>query len=239
MKSESVRSSREKRVRSTPGRSSSLKDEAARLEEILARFAQQNPDPKCELYYETPFQLLVAVVLSAQATDVSVNKAMREPFSNGLDAYGILKLGVDGFLAIIRSIGLAPTKAKNVLALSRIVVDRYAGSIPRTREELEDLPGVGRKTANVILGEIYREPTLAVDTHVFRVGARLGWHAQKTPETAERELLQRIEAKHLPNAHHWLILHGRYVCKAQNPQCQTCIVSDLCPTFASATPAKA
>jgi len=232
MKSDSLRSNSERRVRSTRGRTSSVKGDAERLDEILKRFAKLNPHPKCELYYETPFQLLVAVVLSAQATDVSVNKAMREPFTRGLDARGILQLGVDGFLAMIRSIGLAPTKAKNVLALSRIVVDQYAGGIPRTREDLEALPGVGRKTANVILGEIYREPTLAVDTHVFRVGARLGWHKQKTPEAAERELLARIDAKHLPNAHHWLILHGRYVCKAQNPQCHACIVSDLCPSFA-------
>ncbi len=200
----------------------------ARVDEILARLRVSNPDPRCELYYETPFQLLVSVVLSAQATDKSVNDAMRSLYEQGLTPKDILALGEQGFLAKIRRIGLAPTKSKNVLKLSKIIQEQYADKIPNTREELEALPGVGRKTANVILGEIFREPTIAVDTHVFRVTARLGLHKEPTPEKAEIKLLSIIDKKWLPMAHHWFILHGRYTCLARTPKCDACVLTDIC-----------
>ena len=200
----------------------------ARVDEVLARLRVSNPDPRCELYYETPFQLLVSVVLSAQATDKSVNDAMRSLYEQGLTPKDILALGEQGFLAKIRRIGLAPTKSKNVLKLSKIIHEQYADKIPNTREELEALPGVGRKTANVILGEIFREPTIAVDTHVFRVTARLGLHKEPTPEKAEIKLLSIIDKKWLPMAHHWFILHGRYTCLARSPKCDGCVLTDIC-----------
>lgn len=198
------------------------------MDEILARLRALNPDPRCELYYETPFQLLVSVVLSAQATDKSVNDAMRSLYEQGLAPADILGMGEQGFLTKIRRIGLAPTKSKNVLKLTKIIHDQYADKIPQTREELEALPGVGRKTANVILGEIFREPTIAVDTHVFRVTARLGLHRETTPEKAETKLLSVIDKKWLPMAHHWFILHGRYTCLARSPKCASCALADLC-----------
>lgn len=201
------------------------------VEQLIERFRAETPEPRCELYYETPFQLLVSVALSAQATDKSVNQAMRAQYEAGFTADTVLALGEAGFLARIRSIGLAPTKAKNVHKLAGIVKANYGGDIPRTREELEALPGVGRKTANVILGEIYREPTIAVDTHVFRVSRRLGLHDEATPEKCEQVLLDLIDKKHLPDAHHWLILHGRYRCKAVKPDCEGCPVKDLCPSL--------
>jgi endonuclease-3 len=207
---------------------SSAKSLPARVDEILARLRLSNPDPRCELYYETPFQLLVSVVLSAQATDKSVNEAMRPLYEKDLTPSDILSMGELGFLEKIRRIGLAPTKSKNVLKLSKIIHEQYADEIPRTREELEALPGVGRKTANVILGEIFREPTIAVDTHVFRVTARLGLHKESTPEKAEHKLLSMIDKKWLPMAHHWFILHGRYTCLARNPKCTSCVLADLC-----------
>jgi endonuclease-3 len=207
----------------------------ARVDEILTRLRISNPDPRCELYYETPFQLLVSVVLSAQATDKSVNEAMRKLYENGLSPADILEMGETGFLQKIRRIGLAPTKSKNVLKLSKIVHETYADHIPRTREELEALPGVGRKTANVILGEIYREPTIAVDTHVFRVTARLGLHNEASPEKSEMKLLSIIDKKWLPMAHHWFILHGRYTCLARAPKCEDCVLSDLCAFRRSTT----
>ena len=198
------------------------------MDTILSRLQTIDPNPRCELYYETPFQLLVSVVLSAQATDKSVNAAMTDLYKSGFGAPEILALGEKGFLEKIRRIGLAPTKAKNVLKLTNIIHERYHDEIPRSREELEALPGVGRKTANVILGEIFREPTIAVDTHVFRVTARLGLHKETTPEKAERELLRIIDLKWLPMAHHWFILHGRYTCLARSPKCGECAIRDLC-----------
>jgi endonuclease-3 len=195
---------------------------------ILSRLKTLNPDPRCELYYETPFQLLVSVVLSAQATDKSVNAAMADLYKSGLGVKEILALGEAGFLEKIRKIGLAPTKAKNVLKLTKIIHETYQGEIPTTREKLEALPGVGRKTANVILGEIFREPTIAVDTHVFRVTARLGLHKEKTPEKSELVLLKIIDPKWLPMAHHWFILHGRYTCLARGPKCGECPLRDMC-----------
>ena len=173
-------------------------------------------------------QLLVSVVLSAQATDKSVNSAMADLYKSGLGVKEILALGEAGFLEKIRKIGLAPTKAKNVLKLTKIIHETYHDEIPRTREDLEALPGVGRKTANVILGEIFREPTIAVDTHVFRVTARLGLHKEKTPEKAELVLLKIIDPKWLPMAHHWFILHGRYTCLARGPKCGECPLRDMC-----------
>jgi endonuclease-3 len=212
------------------GRSSSksISSKKARVEDILTRLRALNPDPHCELYYETPYQLLVSVVLSAQATDKSVNDAMTVLYKNGLTVDDVLAMGEAGFLAKIRRIGLAPTKAKNVLKLSKIIKEQYKGQIPRTREELEDLPGVGRKTANVILGEIFREPTIAVDTHVYRVSQRLGLQKESSPEKAELKLLQIIDPKWLPMAHHWFILHGRYTCTARNPKCDTCTLYEIC-----------
>ncbi len=210
------------------------KKRSAHTRAILDRLQEAMPDARCELTYQTPYQLLVSVVLSAQTTDKMVNRVMEPLYEQGFTPDTVLKLGAEGFLEKIRSIGLAPTKAKNVYKLSQIIQDRYQGEIPRTREQLEDLPGVGRKTANVILGEIFREPTLAVDTHVFRVGQRLGLHDEKTPEKAELELLQLIDRSYLPAAHHWLILHGRYTCKAIKPLCDQCLLSDLCPSVKKA-----
>lgn len=210
---------------------------SATIEALMQRFAKAMPDAKCELYYETPYQLLVSVVLSAQATDKSVNLAMTPLHQKGLRPETVVEMGEAGFLKHIKSIGLAPTKARNVLKLSQILLEKYQGEIPRTREELEALPGVGRKTANVILGEIYGEPTLAVDTHVFRVGQRLGLHKEPSPEKAEQRLLKVIPRKYLPKAHHWLILHGRYHCTARKPDCKSCIVTDLCPSSGKIAPA--
>ncbi len=206
------------------------KNPKTRVDEILTRLAQANPNPHCELYYETPYQLLVSVVLSAQATDKSVNEAMTALYQDGLSVDDVLALGEAGFLSKIRRIGLAPTKAKNVLKLSALIRDKFGGSIPHSREDLEALPGVGRKTASVILGEIFKEPTLAVDTHVYRVTKRLGLQREATPEKAETRLLKIIEPRWLPMAHHWFILHGRYTCTARNPKCDNCVLYELCPS---------
>jgi endonuclease-3 len=201
----------------------------SRADWILSRLRSLNPNPRCELYYKTPFQLLVSVVLSAQATDKSVNAAMRPLYDDDLTPADILALGEVQFLEKIRRIGLAPTKAKNVLKLAKIIHEKYGDTIPTTRSELESLPGVGRKTASVILGEIFREPTIAVDTHVFRVTSRLGLHKESTPEKAEQKLLAIIDKKWLPMAHHWFILHGRYTCLARAPKCAECVLHDDCP----------
>lgn len=198
------------------------------IKNCCKKWEKLNPDPRCELFYLSPYQLLVSVVLSAQTTDKMVNKAMESVYKKGFNPKIALKLGAEGIYKIIKSIGLAPTKSKNVYKLSQIILDLFDGEIPRTREDLESLPGVGRKTANVILGEIYGEPTLAVDTHVFRVSKRLGLHKEKDPKKAELKLLDLIEPKLLPKAHHWFILHGRYTCKARKPSCDTCVLNDLC-----------
>jgi endonuclease-3 len=197
--------------------------------ELFERFRAALPEPRCELTYQTPFQLLVSVVLSAQTTDKMVNRCMEPLYAGPFGPNDVLRLGEAGFLAKIKSIGLAPTKARNVLRLASLLAERHGGEVPRTRAELEALPGVGRKTANVILGEIWREPTLAVDTHVFRVTRRLGLQNEPTPEKCEQILLDLIDPRYLPDGHHWLILHGRYTCKAQNPACGHCVVADLCP----------
>ncbi len=201
------------------------------LSKMMKRFRKAMPDPRCELYYETPYQLLVSVVLSAQTTDKMVNACMRSQYEKGFGIDDVLQMGQEGLLQKIRSIGLAPTKSKNVFRLSEILKERHASEIPDNRHDLEALPGVGRKTANVILGELFRQPTIAVDTHVFRVGRRLGLHDEKTPEKAEKALLDMIDPKFLPDAHHWFILHGRYTCKALNPDCKKCVIKDLCPSL--------
>jgi endonuclease-3 len=229
------------RIPASPVKKKSSKELSARADEILLRLKKLNPNPHCELYYETPYQLLLSVVLSAQATDKSVNAAMTDLYKNGLTVDHVIGMGEKGFLEKIRRIGLAPTKAKNSVKLSQIIKDKFNGEIPTTREDLESLPGVGRKTASVILGEIFREPTLAVDTHVFRVTRRLGLHKNPTPEKAEQKLLSVINPKWLPMAHHWFILHGRYTCLARGPKCDLCTLNDLCTSkdkVTSQTPAK-
>ncbi len=188
------------------------------------------PDPGCELYYETPFQLLVAVVLSAQTTDLMVNRCVKALFIAGLNPQTIVSWGEERLLAYIRPIGLAPTKARNIVKLAQRIIEEFAGEVPSSRLALESLPGVGRKTANVVLGEIFGLPTLAVDTHVFRVSARLGLQREKTPEKAEQALLKIIEPQLLPKLHHQLIHHGRYTCKAQKPRCAECCLAEFCPS---------
>jgi endonuclease-3 len=212
-------------------KSKSLTALTKRADEILQTLKLQNPHPRCELFYLSPYQLLVSVVLSAQATDKSVNEAMTQIYKDGLTPDDVLAMGEEKFLAKIRRIGLAPTKAKNVLKLTRIIKDQYGGEIPDKRVDLEALPGVGRKTANVILGEIFREPTLAVDTHVYRVTTRLELQKETTPEKAEAKLMKIVAPHWLPDAHHWFILLGRYTCVARNPKCEQCVLNTekLCP----------
>jgi endonuclease-3 len=202
---------------------------AARTETIFERLAAANPTPKGELQYINPFTLLVAVVLSAQATDAGVNKATPALFAIANTPEKMAALGVEQVTDLIKSIGLYRTKAKNVIALSRAIVERHGGETPRNREELEALPGVGRKTANVVLNTVFGEPTLAVDTHVFRVANRLNIAPGKTPREVEDGLMRVVPDRFLPHAHHWLILHGRYVCIARKPLCGVCVLVDLCP----------
>ncbi len=194
--------------------------------EIFKRLQAANPNPTTELEYCTPFELLVAVVLSAQATDKSVNVATRKLFPVTPDK--ILELGVNALEKYIQSIGLYRTKAKNLVALSKILVEEHGGEVPATREALERLPGVGRKTANVVLNTAYGQPTVAVDTHIFRVANRTGLAPGKDPREVEDRLLKFTPPEFLKNAHHWLILHGRYVCLARKPGCPQCLIRDLC-----------
>jgi endonuclease-3 len=198
------------------------------VEEIFRRFAAASPEPKGELEYVNPFTLLVAVVLSAQATDVGVNKATRGLFRVASTPRQMLALGEGGLQERIKTIGLYRNKAKNVIALSQRLIGEHGGEVPREREALEALPGVGRKTANVVLNTAFGEPTLAVDTHVFRVAHRLGLAEGGTPLEVEQGLVKVIPQEYMRHAHHWLILHGRYVCQARKPRCDVCIVSDLC-----------
>ena len=200
----------------------------AQIKEMFARLAARDPSPKTELDYLNPFTLLVAVVLSAQATDVGVNKATPGLFARADTPAKMVKLGEAGIRERIKTIGLFNTKAKNVLRLSEILVERYGGTVPRDRESLESLPGVGRKTANVVLNVAFGEPTIAVDTHIFRVGNRTGLAPGKTPDAVEAKLMKAVPAKYRQHAHHWLILLGRYVCKARKPDCPACIIRDLC-----------
>ena len=196
--------------------------------EMFTRLREFNPQPTTELDYTTPFELLVAVILSAQATDVGVNKATRRLYRNANTPQAILDLGEEGLKRHISSIGLFNAKAKNVIATCRILVDRHGGEVPREREALEALPGVGRKTANVILNTAFGEPTIAVDTHIFRVANRTGLAKGSNVREVEDKLLRVVPAEFRQDAHHWLILHGRYVCKARKPDCPACLIRDLC-----------
>lgn len=208
------------------------------IREFYRRLAETRPVPKTELEFINPFTLLIAVVLSAQATDVGVNKATPALFELADTPKKMLALGEERIVELIRTIGLFRTKAKNVIALSRLLVEQHHGEVPRDRAGLEALPGVGRKTANVVLNVAFGEPTIAVDTHIFRVGNRTGLAPGKTPLQVETALEERTPAKYKPFAHHWLILHGRYVCKARKPECPTCVVADLCHYQAKAGPAE-
>ena len=195
---------------------------------FFQRLAELNPNPKTELKYDSPFELLVAVALSAQATDVGVNKATARLFPVANTPQAILDLGEEGLKDYIKTIGLFNSKAKNIIAACRLLVERHGSEVPRDRAELEALPGVGRKTANVILNTAFGEPAMAVDTHIFRVSNRTGLAPGKTVLAVEKALLKRVPADYLLNAHHWLILHGRYTCKARKPLCRECPVVDLC-----------
>ena len=206
--------------------------------ELFRRLRELNPHPTTELVYSTPFELLIAVILSAQATDVSVNKATRTLYTVANTPEAMLVLGEEGLKRHISSIGLYNAKAKNVIATCRALVEQHGCEVPRDRDALEALPGVGRKTANVVLNTAFGEATMAVDTHIFRVANRTGLARGKTPLAVERGLLRAIPAEFLRDAHHWLILHGRYVCKARKPDCPVCPVRDLC-AFRAKTPGAA
>lgn len=200
----------------------------AQIEEMFRRFEADDPAPRGELTYRNEFTLLVAVVLSAQATDVGVNRATPALFDLADTPQKMVALGEDQVRNLIKTIGLYRNKAKNVIALSQKLIDEYGGSVPQNREALESLPGVGRKTANVVLNIAFGQPTIAVDTHLFRVGNRTGLASGKTPLAVELSLEKRVPKAFLLHAHHWLILHGRYVCKARKPDCPACKVRDLC-----------
>ena len=200
----------------------------AEITELFTRLRAGDPHPTTELEYTTAFELLVAVVLSAQATDVGVNKATRRLYPAANTPAAILALGEDGLKGYINTIGLFNAKAANVIALCRLLLERHGGEVPRTREALEALPGVGRKTANVVLNTAFGEPTIAVDTHIFRVSNRTGLAPGKDVRTVEDKLVRLVPAEFARDAHHWLILHGRYVCKARKPDCARCVLHDLC-----------
>ncbi len=208
-----------------------MKPEA--IEPFFATLAAANPQPQTELQYTSVFELLAAVLLSAQATDVGVNKATKRLFALAPTPQKMLDLGLDQVTELIRTIGLFRTKAKNLLATCRILVEQHGGRVPRSREALQALPGVGRKTANVVLNVAFGEPTMAVDTHVFRVANRTGLAPGRNPLEVETRLLQRIPPRYLEGAHHWLILHGRYVCLARSPRCDACAVRRWCDEGAS------
>lgn len=201
---------------------------AEKRREIFTRFRAQNPHPTTELEYTTPFELLIAVILSAQATDVSVNKAMRRLFPVANTPAKILALGEEGLIPYIQTIGLYRTKARNVIRTCGILLAEHRGEVPRTREQLQALPGVGRKTANVILNTAFGEVAMAVDTHIFRVSNRTGIAPGKNVDQVEHKLMKLVPPEFLMDAHHWLILHGRYTCTARSPQCWNCMIADLC-----------
>jgi endonuclease-3 len=204
--------------------------EQARIAELFTRFEAEESDPRTELNYASPYELVTAVALSAQATDVSVNKATAKLFAVADTPQAMLDLGEEGLKRYISSIGLYNMKAKNVIATAHILIDRHGGEVPLDREALQALPGVGRKTASVVLNELRIEPAIAVDTHVFRVSHRLGLAFGKTPDAVEAELMAIVPEPYLTRAHHWLILHGRYICVARRPKCEECPVADLCPS---------
>jgi endonuclease III len=201
---------------------------AAKRREIFLRLQAANPHPTTELEYHSPFELLVAVVLSAQATDVSVNAATRQLFPVANTPQAIIALGERKLSNFIQRIGLYKTKSKHVMKTCRLLIERHGGAVPQTREELESLPGVGRKTANVILNTAFGQPTIAVDTHIFRLANRIGLAPGKTVLEVENKLLKVVPDEFIHDAHHWLILHGRYVCQARKPKCGMCIIRDLC-----------
>ena len=203
----------------------------AELEEIFRRFSIQRPEPKGELEHVNPFTLVVAVALSAQATDAGVNKATRALFKVAETPQKMLDLGEEKVRDYIKTIGLFRNKAKNVIALSQRLVDVYGGEVPKTREELVTLPGVGRKTANVVMSMAFGIPTVAVDTHIFRIANRIRLAPGKTPDEIEDKLLRIIPKHYLFHAHHWLILHGRYCCKARKPECERCVIADICKSL--------
>jgi endonuclease-3 len=215
-----------KKKRRSAGRRSKLSE--AQITEIFRRFAAASPEPKSELEYTNPYTLLVAVALSAQATDAGVNKATRSLFKIADTPEKMLRLGEDRLREAIKTIGLYRNKARNVILASQALVAAHGGKVPRDRDALEALPGVGRKTANVILNVAFGEPTMAVDTHVFRVANRIGLSNGKTPLAVEEDLLRVVPSQYATHAHHWLILHGRYVCKARKPECPACLINDLC-----------
>ena len=196
--------------------------------EVFRLLSQTNPDPRTELEFVNPYTLLVAVVLSAQATDVGVNKATKDLFAAADTPEAMVRLGLETVRSYIKTIGLFNTKARNVIKLSQILIDQHGGEVPKDRHALEALPGVGRKTANVVLNEAFGEPTIAVDTHIFRVGNRTGLAPGKTPDMVEKELLRRVPQTYKKGAHHWLILHGRYICKARKPACADCQIRPFC-----------
>ena len=198
------------------------------IEPFFAALQAANPQPNTELEYTNVFELLAAVLLSAQATDVGVNKATRRLFPVANTPQAVLELGLDGLEGYIKTIGLYRTKAKNLMQTCRILVEQHGGQVPRTREALQALPGVGRKTANVVLNVAFGQPTMAVDTHIFRVGNRTGLAPGATPLAVERGLVARVPPEYLPNAHHWLLLHGRYICQARKPRCWECVVARWC-----------
>ena len=200
----------------------------AKRREIFARFQAANPAPRGELEYRTPFQLLIAVILSAQATDKSVNLATRSLYQAASTPKQILALGMDGLIAHIKRIGLYRNKAKNILATCALLLERHGGKVPEERAALEQLPGVGRKTANVVLNIAFGQATIAVDTHIFRVANRSGIAPGRNPLEVEQKLLKFVPSEFRLHAHHWLILHGRYVCKARKPECPRCAIADLC-----------
>jgi endonuclease-3 len=210
---------------------------AAKRQQIFERFRTAKPEPRGELEYSTPFELLIAVILSAQATDKSVNLATRSLYRVANTPSAMLALGMDGLIERIKRIGLYRSKAKNILATCELLLQRHAGRVPQEREALEQLPGVGRKTANVVLNIAFGHPTIAVDTHIFRIGNRTGIAPGKTPLEVEQKLLKFVPPEFRLHAHHWLILHGRYVCKARTPECAQCLIEDLCE-FRGKTKAK-
>lgn len=198
------------------------------MTEIFTRWKKENPNPTSELEYKNPYTLLVAVVLSAQATDKSVNKATATLFDVVDTPEKMLALGEESLIGYIKSIGLYKSKAKHVMELSRQLIEKFSGEVPSNREDLMTLSGVGRKTANVVLNVIFHQPTMPVDTHLLRVAPKIGLAQGDTPEAVEKSLVERIPSEFLQNAHHWILLHGRYVCTARNPKCENCIINDIC-----------
>lgn len=203
--------------------------DSSQIEIIMTRFAQNNPNPKTELKSTNTYTLLVAVVLSAQMTDKGVNRATEALFSVVSNPQQMVDLGEEGLKNFIKTINLYPTKARHIIGLSAKIIDEFGGKVPDSRTELESLPGVGRKTASVILNVAFGQPTMPVDTHLLRLAPRLGLSAEKTPLKIEMDLVAKIPEKYMDHAHHWLILHGRYVCKARNPLCDECFLLDICP----------